>query len=140
MSAIKVLLDTNILADWIGKRSPFEENAKKIVHACIFWKISEFVTSHSLTDLYYILRKDISDEERKQFISLICQTFTILVEDSDCFLDAMQHTDWLDFEDSLQMQCVSNANLDYIITRNISDFSSSFVNTIIPSDFVTTKL
>jgi predicted nucleic acid-binding protein len=135
MNAAKILLDTNILADWIGRRSPFEADAKKIIHACIFGQIEGYVTSHSLTDLFYILRKDIPENDRIQFISLICQSFIVLVEDADCFLETIAHSEWPDLEDGLQMQCAESAQLDYIVTRNTKDFINSHTKVVCEDDF-----
>lgn len=41
-----------------------------------------------------------------------------------------------DFEDCLQESCAYVNKLDYIITRNIKDFSNSRVKAILPEEFV----
>ena len=87
-----------------------------------------------LLDTNIILRKDIPENDRMQFISLICQSFVVLVEDADCFLEAIAHSEWPDLEDGRQMQCAESAQLDYIITRNTKDFSNSHTKVMSEDD------
>jgi hypothetical protein len=39
-----------------------------------------------------------------------------------------------DYEDAVQALCAKRNRADYIITRNVSDFSKSFVPAILPCD------
>lgn len=55
---MRILIDTNVILDWIMVREPNAANAKLIMGQCLFGNIEGYVTSHSLTDLFYILRKD----------------------------------------------------------------------------------
>lgn len=55
-----ILIDSNVIIDWISRRSEFYEDSKKIIDICFFGNINAFVTAHSLCDIYYILRKDSS--------------------------------------------------------------------------------
>ena len=41
-----------------------------------------------------------------------------------------------DLEDGLQMHCAKKANLDYIVTENIKDFSASSVKVLSTSEFL----
>lgn len=51
-------------------------------------------------------------------------------------LHALERNDFPDFEDCLQDECAAQNNVDYIITRNINDFSSSNVPAITPTEFL----
>ena len=44
--------------------------------------------------------------------------------------------DFEDIEDRLQVECAREVNADYIITRNITDFSTSPIKAILPTDFL----
>ena len=52
-----VLIDTNILIDYITMREPFYQNAHDIVKLCADKKIAGVVAVHSIPNVYYILRK-----------------------------------------------------------------------------------
>ena len=49
---------------------------------------------------------------------------------------ALLRNDFNDFEDCLQDECTKQVFADYIITRNISDFLTSEIPAISPSDFL----
>jgi predicted nucleic acid-binding protein len=42
----------------------------------------------------------------------------------------------MDFEDCLQMECAKRVNADYIVTRDLPDFSNSNIAAISPMDFI----
>ena len=66
---MKVFLDTNILLDYLLKRQPFYESAKKVIEMCLY-KIDGFVTPHSLIDVFYMLseRTDATIEKSRETI------------------------------------------------------------------------
>ncbi len=41
-----------------------------------------------------------------------------------------------DFEDALQLECAKEFNADYIVTRNLLDFTNSEVPVISPEEFI----
>lgn len=59
----------------------------------------------------------------------------ILTEDKEAFLSALADEAFFDLEDNLQMTCAAEADLDYIITQNMKDFSSSQVPAISIPEF-----
>jgi sulfur transfer complex TusBCD TusB component (DsrH family) len=55
----------------------------------------------------------------------------------DFIKNALIDATFSDFEDRLQYECAQNVHADYIITRNISDFTNSTITAISPADFIT---
>jgi hypothetical protein len=51
-------------------------------------------------------------------------------------IEALVDDSFNDFEDRLQVECARLINADYIITRNIIDFSKSPIPAILPEDFL----
>lgn len=134
---MRVLIDTNIALDWLAHREPFHEKAEFIMQACMDGEIEGNVASHSLSDLYYLLRKDLPTEERKQLLLLLCRYFHILVESKETIMAALDNAAWPDLEDGLLMQCAVEQHLDYIVTRNEKDFHASPIPAISPDQFFT---
>ena len=64
-----VLIDSNIVIDVVQEREPFCSLSKDIIGRCIKSEISGFLSSHSLCDIFYILRKDKSVQERLSLIA-----------------------------------------------------------------------
>ena len=127
---MKVLIDTNVILDWIMVREPNAGNAKEILKECLFGSIEGYVSSHSLTDIFYILRKDYSVEKRKKLLQLLCEGLCVIPEDKEIIIETLGHEEWKDFEDGLQMQCAKSEGLEYIVTQNLKDFQTSEVEAV----------
>ena len=51
-------------------------------------------------------------------------------------IDALANEDFDDLEDRLQVECALMVNVDYIVTRNTADFSTSPIPAILPEDLL----
>ena len=51
------------------------------------------------------------------------------------YLDIDYMEEFKDFEDCLQDECAKQVFADYIITRNIADFTTSEIPSLTPADF-----
>lgn len=51
-------------------------------------------------------------------------------------LRAIKMAEFKDFEDCLQDRCAKSVNAEYIITRNVEDFSKSEIPAMLPEDFL----
>lgn len=49
MKNIRVLIDTNIIIDWLMSRQPFTQYAKIIMEDCIFGDVEGYITAHTLS-------------------------------------------------------------------------------------------
>lgn len=130
--SMQILLDTNILLNWLIETNSKHTEAKHLVQSCLFDNMTEgYVTSHSLTDVFYILRKyHRSPEIRRKFILIMVNNFNILTENKELFLESLNDSDFFDLEDGLQMKCAEKADLDYIVTENLKDFKNSKIPAI----------
>ena len=55
---MRVLIDTNIILDWLMCREPFHDDSRLVMKECMFGDLKGYISAHTLTDLFYILRKD----------------------------------------------------------------------------------
>ena len=134
---MKILIDTNIILDLIQSREPFSENASKIINSCVKKENEGYISAHSLSDIFFILRKDKTVEERKALILNLCSFFIVIPEDKNFYTAVCQNNDWNDLEDGLQMKCADFENLDYIVTRDAGkSFNNSPVKVISAENFV----
>ena len=133
---MEVLVDTNIILDWFLRREPFYETAKLLLNKIWFGCETSYLTVHSICDLFYIIDKKFPADEKKKLIQLLLSRNEIISESKEDILCFIENKNWTDLEDSLQMQCASDYNLDYIITRNLEDFVSSDIPAISPQEFL----
>ena len=134
---MRVLIDTNIVLDLVQNREPHSDNASKIINSCVKGENDGFISAHSLTDLFFILRKDKSVDERKSIVLNLCKFFRVIPESKIFFIEVCNNPDWNDLEDGLQMKCAEIEKLDFIITRDGENgFKNSPVKIINPEDFL----
>jgi predicted nucleic acid-binding protein len=135
---MKVLIDTNVILDALAKRPLFYDNAEKIFFLAAEEKIKAFITASSVTDISYLIRKHLrSSEEAKLALLKLFTLFQIIdVTGEDCKKALEQNI--TDYEDALLATCARRNKIEYIITRNIKDFTNSPVPAILPERFVST--
>ena len=132
----KILIDTNVLLDYLLEREPFFEDAKGIMVSCAEGKAKGCIAAHSISNMFFILRKDYNAKERREILSNLCSIFDVEGIDKAKLLSGLANEDFADFEDCLQMECAKSYGADYIVTRNIADYSVSEVKAIEPKDYL----
>lgn len=132
----RILVDTNVLLDYLLTREPFYEDAEKIVLACVEGKVKGCIAAHSISNMFFILRKDYNAKERREILSDLCLIFDVEGIDKAKLLSGLQNEDFSDFEDCLQMECAKAYKAEYIVTRNISDYKISEIKAISPKDYL----
>ena len=133
---MKILLDTNILLDMAMNRNSNHDAANEVITSCVSKKHEGYITAHSICDFFYICRKEFNLEMKCNWVSFFINTFTILTEDKQAFINCLNAEDLDDLEDQLQMECSAAAELDYIITRNLKDFENSKVPAVSSEEFL----
>ncbi len=131
-----ILIDTNVILDIFLKREPYKTNSELILTKCADRQITGYLAAHSIPNLFYILRKEYSQQERRKIIRNLCCIFRISDLNLDKILSAVDNEDFSDFENCLQEECAVNVMADYIVTRNPGDFARSRVKIIEPEEFV----
>lgn len=132
----KVLDDTNVLLDYLLIREPFYEDSYKIVSDCVDGKLDGCIAAHSISNMFFILRKDFEIKERREILINICKIFTVEGIDFEKILAGLYNEDFSDFEDCLQMECAKTFGADYIITRNVADYQNSEIPPVTPQEFL----
>ena len=97
---MKILIDTNILIDYILERQPFTASAEKIIVLCKDKKIDGCIAAHSIMKIFYILRKEMTIEERKNFLYYLSQITEIVGVDKYKIFSALNNNAFADFESS----------------------------------------
>ena len=132
----KILIDTNVLLDYLLERDPFFEDAKKLILSCTEGDTKGCIAAHSISNMFFILRKDYTAGERREILSSLCTIFDVEGIDKAKLLAGLANEDFSDFEDCLQMECAKSYGAEYIITRNVADYSASDIKAILPSEYL----
>ena len=134
--ADKILIDTNVLFDYLLERQPFFADAKRVILSCTDGKTKGCIAAHSISNMFFILRKDYSIEDRREILSNLCMIFDVEGIDKTKLLSGLLNENFVDFEDCLQMECARSYGAEYIVTRNVSDYATSEIKAISPKEYL----
>ena len=132
---MRVLFDTNIIIDYIGHREPFYHKARKILRMLPAEQLTGIISAGSITDIYYIVRKHYHDASAA--LDSIIDILHILtpVDTKVADIHAAIDLGFPDFEDAVICATAMREKAEYIITRNIDDFSASPIPAVTPEQF-----
>lgn len=132
----RVFLDTNILLDYILFRNSESLAAEYIFDASLDLELELYIAAHSLTNIFYALRKDFPVAEQKQVIRLLCSLCNIHPISAEDIEKAIASGYTSDLEDALQILCAIESDCDYFITRDRELFEKCPVRTLLPHELI----
>ena len=131
---MRIFVDTNVILDVIQKREPFYDDSNAFVESCR--KLKSALAPHSITNIFFAIRKDFSQSERKIILLSLLDFIDVVIIGKHQIIKALLNSKIGDFEDALQLECAREFNADYIVTRDPKHFKGSEIETISPSEFV----
>lgn len=134
---MKILIDTNVAITYIsGRKDPFSQQIETVFRLCAEERVDGYLAVHSLSTIWYVSRKA-PEKDRRAWLKKLCTIFTVSGADNPSILQAIDNTEFRDFEDALQDCCASVADVDYIVTVNKRDFDGhSTVPAVTPEEFI----
>ena len=132
----KILVDTNVLLDYFLTREPFFNDAKQIIEKCAEGKINACIAAHSVSNMFFILRKTYDVKERRELLLSLFEIFDVEGIDSEKLKKGLKNETFSDFEDCLQMECAESFCAQYIVTRNTADYVTSNIPAVTPTEYL----
>ena len=132
---MNVFIDTNVVIDFLGKRKGFFDNAALIFQMQKEGKINAIVSSLTIINCAYILRKIFSKEVMLDKVEKLCNTFTISGIDKTTLVEALKMNPY-DFEDAIQYISALPYQPDIIITRDKDGFMNWGIPVMTPDEFI----
>ena len=134
---MRVLIDTNLAFTYVtGREDPFASDIDRIMELCSTEAIEGVLAYHSLSTIWYLMRKA-PNEKRREVIRHLCELLTLFGAENETVLAAVDDPAFKDFEDAMQDCCAIDSRADYIITANIKDFEGhSKVPALTPKGFL----
>jgi predicted nucleic acid-binding protein len=130
-----VLIDINVILDVLQKREPFYQSSASLLGLAENGQMRGFVSSHTITTLFYLLRKQRGTSEARAVITSLLQILKVAAVDESTVQQAL-NLDYPDFEDAVQMICALQLKADYLVTRNVKDFQPSLLPVLQPVEFL----
>ena len=131
----KVFIDSDVILDVATGRMPFAEHSKIALSLIENGYALGVISSNSITNIYYVLRKISSNDKARFFIKTILKYISIITVDHDSVITALD-SKFMDFEDGVQNYCALKNQCDLILTRNIKDYTFSELQVMEPGEFI----
>ena len=132
-----VLIDVNILLDVLQKREPFYDTSAHLLASCETGRVKGYIAAHSITTLFYLIKKDRSAADARATITNLLQFIKIAPVDQNTIEQAL-NLDYRDFEDAVQMISAVQCKADCLITRSVKDYQPALLSVLQPVDFLGT--
>ncbi|HEA29302.1 MAG TPA: PIN domain-containing protein [Leeuwenhoekiella sp.] len=132
----KIFADTNIVIDHLTKRQPFNKESTKLFILNEQEQLKIHVSALCINTVYYITRKLIGHKNALDFIDKLTEDVEVLGTTKSEIRAALE-SDFTDFEDGIQYAtAISFGGIDFMVTRNVSDFKESKIAVHTPTSFL----
>ncbi|MDQ3635306.1 MAG: PIN domain-containing protein [Aridibacter sp.] len=132
---MRVLLDTNVVLDFVLARQPFFADADKIFISLQNKEFVAYVSAITPINTFYTTRKLINKASAFIAIEDLLKIVEIAKSNIQIYENALT-IGFKDFEDAVQHESAVAENLDAIITRNEKDFKNGSMQIYSPADFL----
>ncbi|MBO7612772.1 MAG: hypothetical protein J6S81_02995 [Treponema sp.] len=97
-----------------------------------------YIAVHTFSNMFYILHEleDFSVDECRNTFNKLLYVFDVAGLGRREIVSAVNNILFDDLEDSMQNEASVSSSLDYIVTRNKSDFEKSSIPAVSPEEFL----
>lgn len=130
-----LLIDTNIVLDVLLNRLEFVKDSAMIWKLCETEQVKGYISTLTYANIMYVMRKQLTPDQ----IGEVFRKLNLIFEFADfsfAVLERAVNMKWKDFEDAVQSAMAESVHADYIITRNLKDFTQSKVMAFTPSELL----
>ena len=129
------MIDANIVLDVLQNRENFVKESAMIWKLCETEQAKGYISTLSFANIMYILRKELTSDKIEEVYHKLCLIFEF-ADFSSSILSKAVEMNWKDFEDAVQSATAEQIHADYIITRNVRDFTRSKVVAFTPTELL----
>lgn len=133
---MRVLVDTNVLLDFLQNRDPFAEYAKRLFERIDIGELEGFIAATIITNIYYIVHRISGINAAQDAIAQVLEDLYICPVDREILEQAMI-LNFNDFEDAVQYACGIAHSVNAIVTRDASGFIDSEILVVLPQEIDT---
>jgi predicted nucleic acid-binding protein len=138
--AFKVLLDANIILDFVLQRREYK-SAFLLIEWATIGKIQAYITPSIVHVAAYWLIKEFGEWQTKEILLSLVADIRVIDLGHDAMINAL-HSQMMDVEDSLQYYTALHHRLDYVITRDRDLIKSAIpiLPAVSPEEFIKSNL
>lgn len=132
---MRVLLDTNIVLDYVLGRKDHLAYAEEIFEQLDKGRIDIFVATITPINVFYTTRKEKDNIAAMDAVEFLLTAVQICTTNKTVLQDALG-LGFSDYEDAVQCASAIAEDLDAIVTRNTKDFKNSPITVHSPAEFL----
>ena len=132
---MKLLIDTNVIIDYLGRKPPFFPNAERIMAAGYFGDAELWASSQSFKDAFFVLAHYVDSSSLQDAIAHLLEIVHPVDLTGEDMIAATQ-LKWPDLEDCLIALSAQKAKADYLVTRDRKGFERSPVPVTSPTEWL----
>lgn len=132
---MRVLLDTNVILDFVLEREPYVEAAAELLELNARERYRGFISSITPINVFYVGRKSIGATKAREGIADLLAAFEVCPVTESTLSIALK-LPFRDYEDAVQHSCALASGLDAIVTRDIKDYKNATLPVFSPTDFL----
>ena len=132
---MKIMIDTNVILDFMLDRKPFSDHAEVVLEQCARGVHTGCILASTMTDIFYIAGKSMK-ELHELYLTMddLMEQFLMVGVSRRDLMTALDRREQ-DFEDCLLAVCAESAGCDAIVTRNVKDFGDFEIPAMTPEEF-----
>ncbi len=132
---MKVIIDLNVLLDVIQKRHLHYDASAKTLSRVLNGELNGVLPGHAVTTVYYVIAKYADRKDAEEAVDWMIDHFDVEAAGKTDFARA-RNLNVEDFEDAVVAALAERTACDYIVTRNVSDFTGAPVPAITPLELL----
>ena len=132
---MRVLLDNDVVLDFILKRAPFDVEAKAIFDSAGRGEIKIYISTITSINAFYTTRKEKGKDIAFKAVEGLLKIVEVCRTDKSILQNAFSNN-FTDYEDAVQHECAVAENLDAIVTRNAKDYKNASIKVYSPDEFL----
>jgi len=132
---MNVFLDTNVVIDFMGERDGFFDDASAIFSMIVDGSIHASVSSLTIINCAYILKKAFGSDVMLEKLDQLCQILDIMPIAKEQVQNAISLKPY-DYEDAVQYLSALPYHPDMVITRDKKGFNDLDILVMTPAEFI----
>jgi predicted nucleic acid-binding protein len=136
---LRVLLDTNVIADVLLERAPYDEPAARLLGLVDTGKLEGLVCATTVTTIYYLVAKHIGPREASECVRGILARLEVAPVDRTVLNHALALS-LPDYEDAVLLEAARASGAEAIVTRNPKHFGRAALPVLDPQQLLSVVL
>jgi len=134
----KVFVDTDVILDLLSERIPHFHFSAVLFTFAEMKKIELYTTPLIMANTFYILRKQLGNDEAKKALRKL-RILINIIDSAESIIDKALNSTFNDFEDAIQYYTALENGIKIILTRNLRDYKNADIIIQTPESFLVTN-